>query len=101
MTPHDHLPGQEEPPAPRPVGLLRSLIWVFLLSAVTLGGAYVFGGFTGLSSRGGAALVVGVVLSYAVGVGLMIVLFHSSRFHDERVHDAARDQFEKSKEKRD
>jgi len=64
-----------------------------LLAVLTVLGTYFFGGFTGLSTGGVIALILGVTLSYALGVGLMAAVFHSSRFYDDNAHDAALDQF--------
>jgi hypothetical protein len=64
-----------------------------LLDLLTIAGTYVFGGFTGLSAGGVAALILGVTFSYALGVGLMVAVFHSSRFYDEDAHKAALDHF--------
>ena len=64
-----------------------------LLAVLTIIGTYVFGGFTGLSAGGVMALILGVTLSYAVGVGLMVAVFHSSHFYDDSVHNAALDHF--------
>lgn len=64
-----------------------------LLAVLTILGAYAFGGFEGLTSGGVIALILGVTLSYALGVGLMVAVFHSSRFYDDSAHNAALDQF--------
>lgn len=64
-----------------------------LLAALTVIGTYIFGGFSGLSSGGVMALILGVTFSYALGVGLMVAIFHSSRFHDDSAHNAALDHF--------
>ena len=64
-----------------------------LLAVLTILGTYIFGGFEGLSSGGVFALILGVTLSYALGVGLMVAVFHSSRFYDDSAHTAALDQF--------
>lgn len=64
-----------------------------LLALLTIAGTYVFGGFTGLSAGGVSALILGVTFSYALGVGLMVAVFHSSRFYDEDAHKAALDHF--------
>jgi hypothetical protein len=42
----------------------------------------------GLSGHGLAALILGVLISTGVGVGLMALIFHSNRTHqDETVHN--------------
>lgn len=64
------------------------------LAVLTVVGTYIFGGFEGLSTGGVMALILGVTLSYALGVGLMVAIFHSSRYYDESAHHAALDHFE-------
>ena len=67
---------------------------VVLLAILTVLGTYLFGGFDGLSAGGVMALILGVTLSYVLGVGLMGAVFYSSRFYDEDAHRAARDHFQ-------
>ena len=69
-----------------------------LLAALTIIATYVFGGFTGLSAGGAMALILGVTFSYALGVGLMVAVFHSSRFYDESAHNAALEHFKDRRE---
>ena len=76
-----------------PLSLPKIIAGTLLLAVLTVGGTYVFGGFAGLSARGVMALILGVTLSYALGIGLMAALFHSSRFHDESAHKATLEQF--------
>ena len=64
-----------------------------VLAVLTIVATYIFGGFTGLSTGGVMALILGVTFSYALGVGLMVAVFHSSRFYDESAHNAALEQF--------
>ena len=64
-----------------------------LLAILTVLGTYIFGGFHGLTAGGIMALILGVTLSYALGVGLMVAVFHSSRFYDDDAHQAALDHF--------
>lgn len=64
------------------------------LAVLTVVGTYIFGGFEGLSAGGVMALILGVTLSYALGVGLMVAIFHSSRYYDESAYHAASDHFE-------
>lgn len=75
------------------LGLPKIVAGTVLLAALTVIGTYVFGGFEGLSSGGVMALILGVTLSYALGVGLMVAIFHSSRFYDDSAHNAALDHF--------
>jgi predicted Na+-dependent transporter len=98
------LPSDSSPPSGPNVSSSPSLSLhkiiggTLLLAFLTIIGTYVFGGFTGLSAHGVIALVLGVTLSYALGVGLMVAVFHSSRFHDDSAHDAALDHFKKPDE---
>jgi hypothetical protein len=85
-------PGMAPAQAPA-LSLPKIIAGTLLLVVLTVGGTYVFGGFAGLSARGVMALILGVTLSYALGVGLMAALFHSSRFHDESAHGATLEQF--------
>lgn len=80
------------------IGLSKIIAGTILLAVVTIVATYVFGGFKGLSVGGVTALILGVTLSYALGVGLMVAIFHSSRFYDDSAHNAALDQF---KDRRD
>lgn len=56
-------------------------------------GAWAFDAFEGLGAGGALALIIGIVASFAVGVGRMAAVFHSSRRHDQAVHDAASGEF--------
>ena len=78
---------------PARLSLLPTVAGTLLLTIATVAGAYVFGGLTGVSTKGIIALILGVTLSYGLGVGLMAAIFHSSRFYDESAHKAAREQF--------
>jgi hypothetical protein len=60
--------------------------------AVLLALTWLFGGFGGMSGAGVAALTLGIIVTVALGVGLMTLLFYSSRSErDEAVHRAARE----------
>jgi len=88
-------PGGQTPdrtPAAR-VPLSRIIAGIVLIDLLTIAGTYVFGGFNGLSGGGAAALILGVSFSYALGVGLMVAVFHSSHYYDESAHKAALDHF--------
>ena len=61
---------------------------------------YVLGGFEGLGFHGRGALIAGVLVSVAVAVTLMVLMFTSSRGHDEAAHYAARDSFKKDGEEK-
>jgi len=53
---------------------------------------WAFGGFEGLSPVGVFSLFVGVILSVVVGVGLMALVFYSSRSdRDEAAYRLGRD----------
>jgi hypothetical protein len=88
-------PGDQKPGANAParISLAKIVAGTVLLALLTIAGTYAFGGFSGLSSGGVMALILGVSFSYALGVGLMVAVFHSSRFYDESAHGAALDQF--------
>ena len=72
-----------------------TVIGTLALSALTLLATYILGGFEGLSGSGVGALIFGVIASFALGVGLMVVVFHSSRQYDDAAHYAAIDHFKK------
>jgi predicted phage tail protein len=92
-------PGQETTKSvPKPISLSKIIFGTVVLAVLTVIGTYVFGGFTDLSAGGVMALIIGVTASYALGVGLMVAVFYSSRFYDDSAHQAARDQF-KDREK--
>jgi hypothetical protein len=48
-----------------------------------------------MSGHGVAALIIGVTLALALGVGLMVLMYASSREHDEGAHNAAKENFPK------
>lgn len=81
------------------LSLPKIIAGTLLLAILTVAGTYVLGGFAGLSVHGVMALILGVTLSYGLGVGLMVAVFHSSRFYDDSAHDAALDHFKKPDEK--
>jgi hypothetical protein len=91
-------PGQSPPAASTPFSLARVIAGTIALALLTIIGAYAFGGFTGLSGSGVMALILGISLSYGLGVGLMVAVFHSSRFYDESAHNAALEQFKDRRE---
>ena len=81
----DHPPGPSDHPDPVETGLAHMSLTKIIggtaaLAVLTVVGTYVFGGFEGLGAGGVIALILGVTLSYALGVGLMVAIFHSSRF---------------------
>lgn len=98
MSPEDFRPQDSNKPAALRMDLPKIIAGTLLLVVLTVIGTYVFGGFAGLSTGGVMALILGVTLSYALGVGLMVAIFHSSRFHDDSAHNAALDHF---KDRRD
>jgi uncharacterized membrane protein len=71
--------------------LYKAIIYVVVLTLLVLGGTYAMGGFEGLSGHGVGALIAGVAVSFAIGVGLMVLMYASSREHDEAAHRASRD----------
>lgn len=67
--------------------LLGSLGVAVLLPLV----AWALGAFVGLSGHGVATLILGTVLSMALGIGLMVAVFASSRSgHDDAIADVTR-----------
>ena len=75
------------------LSLSQIVLGTAAVAALTILGAWAFGAFEGLGSGGAFALIIGIVVSYAVGVGLMAAVFYSSRRHDQAAHDAARGEF--------
>jgi hypothetical protein len=73
--------------------LYKIIVVVLITAVVLLGGAYAFGAFEGLGGHGIGALIVGVTASLALGIGLMALMFASSRKHDEEAHRAAKKMF--------
>lgn len=71
------------------------VVGTLVLSLLTLLATYVLGGFDGLSENGVAALILGVMASFALGIGLMAAVFQSSRRYDDAAHYAAIDHFTK------
>jgi hypothetical protein len=71
--------------------LFRIVIYVAVLTLLVLAGTLALGGFEGLSGHGIGALIAGVVASFALGVGLMVLMYASSHEHDETVHRTGRD----------
>jgi hypothetical protein len=60
--------------------------------AALLALTWLFGGFAGLTGAGVIALTLGITVTVALGVGLMALLFYSSRSErDEAVHRAIRE----------
>lgn len=94
----------EPPPHPSSenasrIGLSKIIGGTVLLAVLTVAGTYIFGGFDGLSTGGVFALILGVIFSYALGVGLMVAIFHSSRYYDDSAHNAAQDHFKDRQDK--
>jgi hypothetical protein len=77
----------------KPFGFGKVVGGTMALAVLTILGAYIFGGFEGIGTAGAAALILGVTTSYALGVGLMVAVFYSSRFYDESVQNVALDEF--------
>jgi hypothetical protein len=54
---------------------------------VLLAATWLFGGFTGMSLAGDIALTLGITVTVGLGIGLMALVFYSSRSErDEAVH---------------
>jgi hypothetical protein len=80
------------------VPLAKIIGATIVLDILTLLGAWLFGAFADISEHGAAALIVGVTLSYALGVGLMVAVFYSSREMDDSAHTATKDQFKENRD---
>jgi hypothetical protein len=80
------------------VPLAKIIAGTVVLDILTLIGTWIFGGFADLSEHGVAALIIGVTLSYALGVGLMVAVFYSSHEMDDTAHKATRDQFKENRD---
>lgn len=80
------------------VPVAKIIIGIVILDILTLVGTWIFGGFATMSGHGVAALIIGVTLSYALGVGLMVAVFYSSRAMDESAHTATKDQFKENRD---
>jgi flagellar basal body-associated protein FliL len=78
--------------------IYKIIIIVLVLTMLLLGGGFAFGAFEGIGWHGIGALVVGVTLSLALGVGLMVLMYASSRSHDEEAHFAAKKTFKDDSE---
>ncbi|WP_119269996.1 hypothetical protein [Taklimakanibacter deserti] len=72
-----------------------TVVATLLLSVLVLLATYILGGFDGLTGNGAAALIFGVIASFALGIGLMVAVFYSSRKYDDAAHYAAMDHFTK------
>jgi hypothetical protein len=73
--------------------LIRTALLVISLTLVVVVGAFALGAFRGLSGHGIGALIAGIAISLAVGVGLLALMYVSNREHDEKAHFAAKDNF--------
>lgn len=80
------------------VPLAKIIAGTVALDILTLVGTWGFGGFSTMSAHGIAALIIGVTLSYALGVGLMVAVFYSSREMDDSAHHATRGQFKDNRD---
>jgi hypothetical protein len=79
------------------ISLTQIVLGTAGVAVLTILCAWLFGAFEGLGSGGSFALIIGIVASYAVGVGLMAAVFYSSRRHDQAAHDAARGEFKRGR----
>lgn len=79
----------------------RFLVLTVGLTLLVLAGTWLFGGFVGISGHGAAALIAGVVVAIAVAVGLMGLMFASSRHHDEAAHTASRQHFDDGQDRQE
>jgi hypothetical protein len=67
------------------------------IALLTILGSWALGAFEGLGTGGSFALIIGIIVSYAVGVGLMTAVFYSSHRHDQAAHDAASGEFHRER----
>jgi hypothetical protein len=73
--------------------------WIARIIAATVGVivvllvfTWLLGGFAGMTARGDVALTLGVIVAVGLGIGLMTLVFYSSRTErDEAVHHPIRD----------
>jgi len=72
------------------ISLSQIVLGTAAVAVLTILGAWALDAFEGLGAGGTLALIVGIVASYAVGVGLMAAVFYSSRRHDQTAYDATR-----------
>jgi len=69
------------------IGRIVAATAAFIVAVVLA--TWALGGFAGLSGAGDAALILGIAVTLALGVGLMALVFYSSRSEqDEAVRDA-------------
>lgn len=80
------------------IPLTKIIVGTIILDILTLLGTWIFGGFSAMSEHGVGALIAGVTLTYALGVGLMVAVFYSSRAMDDSAHNATRDQFKENRD---
>jgi hypothetical protein len=80
------------------VPLAKIIAATVALDILTLVGAWLFGAFAEISQHGAAALIIGVTFTYALGVGLMVAVFYSSREMDDTAHSATKDQFKENRD---
>lgn len=78
--------------------LYKIIAGVVAIDVFTIVGTWLLGGFAGLSAGGAGALIAGVTASFALGIGLMVLVFHSSRSGvDDSTHRATEDRPEKDR----
>jgi hypothetical protein len=75
------------------ITLPKIILGTLAMVLLTIFIAWALGGFDTLGFAGGVALVLGITVSYAVGIALMAAVFYSNRGHDEAAHDAAQAHF--------
>jgi hypothetical protein len=77
------------------ITLPQIVLGTLAMALLTIGIAWALGGFDSLGIAGSTALVLGITVSYAVGIGLMAAVFYSNRRHDQAAHDAAQAHFKR------
>ena len=74
----------------------KMILGTAALTAGVLVLTWLFGGFEGLSDHGIGALIVGTAAAMFLGIGLMSIMFLSSRSgHDQAAYDATRSDLDK------
>ena len=79
------------------ISLSQIVLGTAAVAVLTIFGAWALGAFEGLGAGGTSALIIGIVASYAVGVGLMAAVFYSSRRHDQAAYDATRGEVQRKR----
>jgi hypothetical protein len=75
---------------PRWIGQIIAATVLLILLLIAF--AWAFGAFNGMSAQGDIALILGITFAMGLGIGLMTLVFYSSRIgRDETVNHPTRD----------